>query len=344
MKEFSTKTQRGNKNVKKRSWAIFIPVVVLALLLSGCCPAKPRVYRVGILSGLSYFSGAVDGFKAGMAELGYVEGKNIVYDVQSTEFDMAAYRSILQQFVADDVDLVFVFPTEASQEAKAAMQGTDIPVVFCMANIEGTGLVDSVREPGGNITGVRFPGPDLALKRFEVMRELAPQATRILVPYLRGYPIVESQLELLRPATAAAGVTLIEFPADNTAEIEAGLQARAESGDIGIDAILLIPEPLSVTPDSFLVMARFAAEQNIPIGGAIVPVEGYSSVFEVGINNFNTGEQVAPLADKILRGTPAGTIPVPSSESYLTLNYKLAQELGLTVPDSLLAQADNVIR
>jgi putative ABC transport system substrate-binding protein len=319
-------------------------MVVFALLLSGCGPKKPKTYRVGILSGLSYFAAAVDGFKAGMAELGYIEGENIVYDVQSTEFDMAAYQRIFQQFVADDVDLVFVFPTEASQAAKAAMQGADIPVVFCIANIEGTGLVDSVREPGGNITGVRFPGPDLALKRFEVMRALAPQATRILVVYQRGYPIVESQLELLRPATVAAGVTLIESPADNTAEVEADLQARAESGDIGIDAILLIPEPLSVTPDSFLVMARFAVKQNIPIGGAIVPVEGYSSVFEVGINTFNTGEQAAPLADKVLRGTPAGTIPVPSSESYLTLNYKLAQELGLTVPDSLLAQADNVIR
>jgi putative ABC transport system substrate-binding protein len=339
------RTNEYPQNRVVNRWTVLTLVTVIALLLGGCCTKKePKVYHVGILSGLSYFADAVDGFKAGMTELGYIEGENIVYDVQSTEFDMAAYRSILQQFVADDVDLIFVFPTEASQEAKAATQGTDVPVVFCNANIEDTGLVDSVREPGGNITGVRFPGPDLALRRFEVMRELAPQATRILVVYQRGYPIVESQLELLRPATTAAGVTLIESPADDTAEVEADLQARAESGDIGIDAILLIPEPLSVTPDSFLVMARFAVEQNIPIGGAIVPVEGYSSVFEVGIKTFNTGEQAAPLADKILRGTPAGTIPVPSSESYLTLNYKLAQELGLTVPDSLLAQADEVIR
>jgi putative ABC transport system substrate-binding protein len=339
------KASKYSQNRIVNLWIVLTLITVLALLLGGCCSKEePKVYHVGVLSGLSYFAGAVDGFKAGMVDLGYVEGENIVYDVQSTEFDLAVYQRILQQFVADDVDLIFVFPTEASQEAKAATQGTDIPVVFCNANIEDTGLIDSVRAPGGNITGVRFPGPDLALRRFEVMRELAPQATRMLVVYQRGYPIVESQLEVLRPATAAEGVTLVEFPADNIAEVEAGLQARAESGDIGIDAILLIPEPLSVTPDSFLVMARFAAEQNIPIGGAIVPVEGYSSVFEVGINTFNTGEQAAPLADKILRGTPAGTIPVPSSESYLTLNYKLAQELGLTVPDSLLAQADEVIR
>ena len=323
---------------------ILVLIIVSALLLGGCRAEQPRVYRVGILSGLSFAADAVDGFKAGMAELGYVEGQNIVYDLQSTEFDMAAYRSILQGFVADEVDLIFVFPTEASQEAKAVTQGTDIPVVFSVANIEGTGLVDSVREPGGNITGVRYPGPDIALKRFEIIRELAPQTTRMLVPYQRGYPIVESQLEVLYPAAEAVGVTLIEAPVDNAAELEGYLQAQAQSADIGMDAILIIAEPLGVTPDPFLVMARFAVEHLIPIGGALMEVEGYSSLFDVGIDHFKTGEQAASLADKILKGTPAGTIPVVSSESYLKLNYRLAQELGLTVPEGLLAQAVEVIR
>jgi putative ABC transport system substrate-binding protein len=337
----------GNNRSQRRTRmgrAILVGVVMLTLLLSGCGAQKPRVYRVGILSGLSFAVDAVDGFEAGLAELGYVEGENIVYDVQSTEFDMAAYKSIVQKFVADKVDLIFVFPTEASMEAKAGTQGTNIPVVFSVANIEGTGLVDSVREPGGNITGVRYPGPDIALKRFEIMRELAPQATRMLIPYQRGYPIVESQLEVLYPAAKAVGVTLIEAPVDDAAELEATLQARAQSADIGIDAILIIPEPLGVTPDPFLVMARFAAEHKIPIGGALMEMEGYSSLFDVGIDHFKTGRQAAPLADKILKGTPAGTIPVVSSESYLKLNYKLAQEFGLTVPESLLEQAVEVIR
>jgi putative ABC transport system substrate-binding protein len=319
-------------------------VAVLTLLLGGCCVEEPKVYRVGILCGLSFAVDAVDGFKAGMEGLGYVEGENIVYDVQSTEFDMAAYRRILDGFVADEVDLIFVFPTEASQEAKAATQGTDIPVVFSVANIEGTGLVDSVREPGGNMTGVRYPGPDIALKRFEIMRQLAPEATRMVVPYQRGYPIVGSQLEILHSTTEAAGVTLIEAPVDDAAELEDFLQAQAEGGDIGVDAILIIPEPLGVTPDPFLVMARFAAEHQIPIGGAIMEVEGYGSVFDVGIDHFKTGEQAAPLADKILQGTPVGTIPVVSSESYLIINTKVAQDLGVTVPEILLAQAVKVIR
>lgn len=325
-------------------WTTLFLVILCALLASSCNTGKSKVYRVGILSGLDYMAGAVDGFKAGMAELGYMEGQNIEYDLQSTNFDIATYQRILQQFIADKVDLIFVFPTEASIEAKTATQGTDIPVVFSIANIEDTGLVNSLREPGGNITGVRYPGPDIALKRFEIMLELVPEAQCMLVPYQRGYPIVASQLEILHPAAAAEGITLIEAPVDNAAELQAFLDQLAESADVGLDAILIIPEPLAVTPDAFLVMAKFAAEHQIPLGGAYAEVEGYKSIFGVNIDPIAVGKQAAFLADKILRGTAAGTIPVVSAESYMTINYSAAQELGLTVPESLLAQANEVIR
>jgi putative ABC transport system substrate-binding protein len=321
-----------------------ILIVVGSLFLSACGAEKPQVYRVGILSGLNYIADITDGFQAEMAELGYVEGENIVYDVQKTDFDMAAYKRILQKFVADEVDLIFVFPTEASLEAKAATQGTDIPVLFSFALIEGVGLVESVREPGGNITGVRYPGPDIAIRRFEIMLELAPEAKRMWIPYQRGYPIVVPQLETLYPVAEAAGVTLIEAPADNAAELEAALQARAESGDIGLDAILFLAEPLAVTPDAFAVMGKFAAQHKIPIGGALMSVEGYGSIFGVNVDIVRAGQQAAPLADKIFKGIPAGKIPVVSAENYLQLNYKVARELGVTVPEGLLSLADEIIR
>ena len=336
----------GNKNSlnKRRSgWTILVAVVVISLLLGGCAQ-KPKVYRVGVLSGLDFVADITDGLKAKMTELGYVEGKNIVYDVQKINFDMAAYKSALQKFVADKVDVIFVFPTEASIEAKTATQGTNIPVVFAFAQIEGMGLVNSVREPGGNITVVRYPGPDIAVKRFEVMRELVPQAKRMLVPYQKGYPIVTSQLEVLRPAAAAAGVTLIEAPADNAAEMETILQARAKSADVGVDAILFLAEPLAVTPDAFIVMGKFAAEHKLPIGGALMSAGGYESVYGVNVQNVAVGKQAAPLIDKIFKGTQAGTIPVVSAENYFQFNYKAAQALGLKVPEGLLGQANEIIR
>ncbi len=333
-----------SRNRTRTVWIILAWLVVFALLLGGCGAEKPKVYRVGVLAGLNYIADITDGFKARMTELGYVEGQNIVYDVQQTDFDMAKYKSILQKFVADKVDLILVFPTEASIEAKMATQGTGIPVIFAFALIEGMDLVDSIPEPGGNITGVRYPGPDIALKRFEIMRELAPEAKRMWVPYQQGYPIVIPQLEALRPVAEAAGVTLIEAPAANAAEVETELQALVESGDPGLDAILFLAEPLAVTPDAFEVMARFAYEHQVPIGGALMSAGDYSSVFGVNVNTEGTGRLAAPLADKIFKGISAGTIPVVSDESFLQINYAAAQELGLTVPDGLLRQANEVIR
>ena len=191
----------------RKMWAILIGIVVATLMFGGCSANTAKVYRVGILSGLDFFSPTADSFKAKMAELGYIEGQNITYDLQRTNLDPAAEEQILGKFVADKVDLIFVFPTEVSLAAKKAIQGTDIPVVFANAFIEQGGLVKSLREPGGNTTGVRFAGPDIAIKRLEILRELAPKAKRIWVPYQKGYPNVPFQLEALRPAATTAGVT-----------------------------------------------------------------------------------------------------------------------------------------
>ncbi len=324
--------------------AILILVIVFGLLLVGCNVQKPKVYRVGILSGLGVFATTVDGIKAEMTELGYVEGKNIVYDVQESNFDAALEEKILAKFVADKVDLIIAFPSEAAVEAKAAVEGTNIPVVFCQTNIEGTNLINSVSEPGGNITGVRYPGPDLAIKRFEILHQLVPEAKRIWVPYSTSSLIVPAQLEVLRPAAEKAGVTLVESPAESAADLEADLAARADAEDIGIDAVLFISEPLARTPAVFPKIGKFAAEHNIPIGGVQFSLEGYTTVFGVATDNIAVGKLTARQAHKVLSGTPAGKLPVVSAESYFQLNYKVAQEQGIAVSEGLLRQANDIIR
>jgi putative ABC transport system substrate-binding protein len=339
------KSNDGLERKKSVGPITLILIIIGSLFLSGCRAEQSQVYRVGILSGIEFFAPTADGFKEEMAELGYVEGENITYDMQQLQVpDPEREQEIIEQFVADEVDLIFVFPTEASLSAKAATEGTDVPVLFANANIEGVDLVESVRQPGGNITGVRYPGPDLAIKRFEIMRELLPEAKRMWIPYQRGYPIVASQLEVLHPAAEAEGVTLIEAPAASPAEVEENLQALAESGDVGIDVMLMIAEPLAVNPDAFAVLGEFAAERDIPMGGATMLVDGYGTIFGVSTDQVAVGKQAAPLADKILQGTEAGTIPVVSAESFIQINYAVAQELGLTVPEGLLNLANEIIR
>lgn len=327
-------------------WSYLALFIVATLLISGCGAEQPRVYRVGVLAGLHYFARVTDGFKAGMTEHGYIEGQNITYDVQQTNFDRETYQRILQKFVADKVDLIVVFPTEAALEAKTATQGTSIPVVFAVAFLEGVDLVESVPAPGGNITGVRYPGPDVALKRFEVMRELQPQTRRIWVPYRRDYPTVASQLEKLSPVVKEAGVTLIDIPVSNIAELQEELTARYTDAPAGTDAMLLLSEPLAVTDDAFAVIAKFAAQHRMPIGGltTLLSVDDYGAVFGVDVDTFAAGQQVASQADKIFSGTPAGTLRVVSADIYLQINYHVAEGLGLTVPEGLLKEADEIIR
>ena len=148
------KNNRYLNRIRKTGIAIFI-IFLISVFFLICC-SKFKTYYVGVMCGLNFFAETTDGFKERMTELGYIEDKNIIYDVQKTDFDMAVYDRILKKFVEDKVDLIFAFPTEAAMQAKEVARGTGIPVVFANAYTENTGLVNTVQEPGGNITGVRI--------------------------------------------------------------------------------------------------------------------------------------------------------------------------------------------
>ncbi|MFH1195097.1 MAG: ABC transporter substrate-binding protein [bacterium] len=308
------------------------------------CTKSQKVYRIGVLCGLNFFANTVDGLKSKMEKLGYVEGENIIYDYKESQSNIDSARQILKKFVDDKVDLIFVLPTNVSVEAKKITRDTNIPVVFANANVEGQNLINSISSPGENITGVRYPGPDLTIKRFEIMMEIAPAIKRVWVPYKRGLNIVPGQLELLRKATQLENVTLIESPADDADEIQSIITGFEKSAEVGIDAILMIAEPLAVTPNTFLIMAKFAAVHKILMGGALMTVEGYSSVFGISTDNVSVGEQAALLVHKVLTGTPPGTIPVISAENNLQISYEAADRIGIKIPDGILKQANKIIQ
>lgn len=324
---------------------LLFSLLTVILILSGCgVQAAPKIYRVGILNGFDPFADIGKGFKAKMTELGYIEGQNIVYDVQGSNFDPAKEQQIVKKFVADDVDLIFAFATEAALSAKVGTAGTNVPVIFVFGVLEGNDLIKSVRQPGGNISGVRFPGPDLSVKRLEILHQLVPQAKRVGIIYNANYPANKSQLEALRPAASSWGLSLVEVPVTKVAEIQADLQTRGSAADIGLDAILIITDDLSQSPDGWPMISKFAAEHKIPIAGSAAFEADTGAVFSFIPDTVESGKLAAPLADKILKGTSAGTIPVVTPESRLRLNYKVAQGLGLTVPDGLLSQAAEIIR
>ena len=315
-----------------RSFRILFVAIMISLLLNGCGEQKPKIYRVGILSGSGLFAGIADGFKEEMTRLGYVEGKNIEYDLKKVKGNSV------------EGDLILAFPTSSAVAAKAATQGTNLPVVFAMANIKATALVKSISQPGGNLSGVRYQGPENTVKRLEILNELVPHAKRIWIIYDPNYPTIPATLEVLRPSAVSLGLKLIDIHITSVEDIRAGLQKRALLGNIDMDAILIMPELLSQSPAGWAVINEFAKKHKMPIGGSTAFSADHGAVFSYVPDPIELGKLAARHADKILTGTPTGTIPVVTAENHLRLNYKAAQELGLTVPEGLLRLASEIIR
>jgi putative tryptophan/tyrosine transport system substrate-binding protein len=334
---------KTRQSALRGSFSMWILAAGLAALLNGC-DGRRKAYQIGILCGLDIFANTTDGFKSKMTELGYREGDSVVYDIRNIDSESRREYQILQQFIDKKVDLVLTFSTMVSIEAKKALQETGIPLVFANANIENNDLVNSILKPGRNVTGVRYPGPDISLKRLEILLEIVPRARRILLPYDRSTILIASQLKNLRLAAESSGITLIELPASSVSELESDMAELASAGKTGIDAILMIPEPLAVSQAGFKIIARFAADHKIPLGGALSPSDEYDTIMSVSTDNIAVGKQAAILADRILKGKPAGSIPVVSAESYIRINNAVAKKLGIKISDGLLKQADRVIR
>ncbi len=301
-----------------------------------------KVYHVGVLNGLETFASTTDGFKKKMTELGYVEGVNVVYDVQKGKAPVGN-QAILNKFVQDKVDLIFTFPTEATVEAKEATQGTNIPVISVGAYIESPGLIETLQHPGGNITGVRFPIAEIAARRLEVLHQLAPKATRVMIPVLKDYPTIAPSMANIIPLAETLHLKLIEVPFSNPGEVISYLKEHGDAKDIGFDAILLIPQPLAGIPAFIYPIYDFANIHNIPLGGAVDP-KSPQSLFNLLPDIPQMGQLAAPLADKIFRGTSPGNIPMVTPELLLEINYKAVTKLGLTVDEALLNTAYKIDR
>jgi putative ABC transport system substrate-binding protein len=305
---------------------------------------EEKMYRVGVLwTGGEFFSDLFAAFKEEMTELGYIEDQNIAYDIYKAP-EPVGNEEIVRRYVDDEVDLIFSFATEATIEAKEVAMGTGIPVVFTCAFIEGTYLVDSVSSPGGNITGVRYPTTESAVGRLEYLHDIAPQVKRIWVPCLKDYPTVAAQFEAMEPVASSLEITLIPGPFASPAEVKVYLDERAASADIGMDAIIMLAEPFSITPEVTELVFEFADENNLPVSSAMVLEETYGPIVGFHPTNTKMGSLAAPQVDKVLKGIAAGTIPVVTADNDLRINYKAAQELGLDVPEGLLERAIEIIR
>lgn len=318
--------------------------VMLAASLLGC-DTEPRQYHLEILTGNPDHAEIVKGFKEQMTTLGYVEGREVTYDIAYYETALDARTSIEKKLrESPKIDLFFTLFTEASVIAKEATRDTNIPLVFAYAGIEGSDLVGSVREPGGRVTGVRYPGSEQIGKRLEILHEIAPLRTRVFAGYSRNYPNSLPALTIMRSLAPKLGVTLVEVPVDDVAGLERELQRRDQASEPGVDAMLLMPDSINHSFAGWKMIRDFADRHNLPVAGSFRYTVEQGAVFGNADDLEDVGRQAAPLVHRILQGTPAGTIPVVTPEQVLFINYKRVQELGLEVPEGLLRQAKEILR
>jgi len=305
---------------------------------------QKKVYHVGIISGTDFFEGTDQGFINKMTELGYRENENIVYEIKKTNNDMGEANEMIKKFVDGKVDLIFAFPTNAAILAKELTADTTIPVVFGSVTIEGSGLIQNLNYPGGNMTGVRQETVETVVKRFEIMHKLAPNAKKYLIFYQSNLTIVPNELRELLSLAEKSGVQLILEPVDSTSDIDFYLKEQEKKSSLDFDAILTIIEPVAVIPSSAKVLAVFADKHKIPFGGAPLNDGEYQNLFGVSVDNVVVGGQSAVLADKVLRGTPVGSIPIATAAKYIQINLKVAEKLGLKIDEDILSQANKIIR
>lgn len=326
-----------------------VALLVLSIILISCTnnngADSTDMVHIGVLSGSPIFDTAIDGFKAEMTELGYVEGENISYEVQSANGDPEAMRTHSEKFVADEVDLLFTTTNGAAIAAREATAESQIPVVFTfvIAPVE-SGVVDDLREPGGNVTGVRNPLDDYVARRLEVSLQIAPDTKSIWAPHNPQYSTVQTVLVYLEEITASMDVELIASEVNDVSEVSALIEVFKQADELPVDSIFIFPDLLVQRTESWEAILAFANEYDLMILANTPAQVEAGALFSYLTNNEDTGQQAARMAEQILKGANAGDLPVEIAEVSLMLNLKSAIEHGFDVPPEVVAAAQIIIR
>ncbi|MFC1959979.1 ABC transporter substrate-binding protein [Chloroflexota bacterium] len=311
-------------------------LLVLVVLLSACDGGEPEVesYTIGVINAEPQIERAIDGFKAGMTDHGYTEGENITY-VYNGLVTLEDLPTAAQALVDAEVDLILATASPETMAVQAV--AGDIPIIFSMVfDPVGDGLVEDLNQPGGNTTGVKWNDADA--RRFELLLELDPTIEVVYLPYNENSSGSSYTAQVVAEAAAVNDIELVTRP---IAEQDDLPQAVADIPE-DADAIYFSSDrlTLSALEDWIAATVQRQIPISVPGGGDILPIltMGYGS------DVYASGVQASRLADQVLKGTDAGSLPVENAEYFMSISLPAAEVIGLEVPDALLEQADMIIR
>jgi putative ABC transport system substrate-binding protein len=327
----------------RRTIALLITFALgLLMALVGAEVPAAKIRRIAVLGygpppSASAPQPFVEAFRHGLHERGWVEGDNIAIEWRWTEGGLDQFATLLTEVIGLQVEVIVVPQATTAQLAKQAT--TTIPVIVVAgANFVEQGLVASLARPGGNITGFSSLSPEIVTKRLELFKQAVPGVTRVAV--LRGPAPQTYQLQALEGVARALEMELPLFEVHEPSEFDSAFAAmtRAQA------------QAVFVLGDSYFGphrrrIADLAAQQHLPAICAGRAWVAAGCLIGYAANEQGRAQEVAAYVDKILHGTKAADLPVEQPTRFeLVINLKTAQVLGLTIPPSLLFQANEVIR
>jgi len=323
---------------RRRLLAFLLASVPLATFAQQ--PAK--IPRIGYLEAGASLNGStrfLDDFRQGMRELGYVDGRNVNYEVRFAEAKLDRLPALAADLVRLHVDVIVAVTSPSILAAKDATR--TIPIVFPLSSDPvGDGLVASLARPGGNITGLSLMTPEVGDKRLQILKDVVPKLQRtVAVLWNPDYVGMIARWRATQRAAPSVGMGVRSVEVRDSRELEQALQGLDRERP---DAIVLLADPLTMSQRMRIV--EFAADERLPAiyeSPAFVDAGGLMSY---GPDPDDLVRRSAGYVDKILKGAKPGDLPIEQpTKLLLILNLRTAKALGITFPQALLVQADRVI-
>jgi putative ABC transport system substrate-binding protein len=284
------------------------------------------------------FSPALEGFRAGLAQLGYQEGNDLALVVEDAHGDVASLASRAAKLVAAQPDILFTVSTAPTAAAKQAT--TTVPIVFAfVADPLRSGFVASYASSQNNVTGITSYAGPLAGKRLEILQEIAPQISRVLVLVAPQEPVAEMVFEALTAVAPKLGITLLRQEVTSKDAIVQRLQALPKGT---VDAIYYNPSNLVGAHLDLLI--HKAREDRLPLVVTDSSMVKRGALVAYGPDMRLLGIQAAKLVAKILKGAKPAEVPIQTPEQLpLALNLATAKAIGLAIPLSILERAEYIV-
>jgi putative ABC transport system substrate-binding protein len=316
-----------------------LPLTLLAAPLPAEAQPAGKVARIGILSPSAAYAGRVAAIRQGLQALGYVEGRNITIEHRfaPTEADLPVLAT---ELVSLGVDVIV---TGGSASIRPAMQATGtIPIVMVADNADpvAVGYVTSYAHPGGNVTGLTGLSPDVTAKRMELLKEAVPGMARVAVLRNPASPDRQTLWSETTTAAHALGLQLQALDVTNPGQLDSLFGAAVRDRAQGI---IVIRDPLTNTLRSRII--ALAAQHRLPAMYATREFVDAGGLMVYGSNVFDLYRRTAAYVDKILKGAKPAELPVERADQLeLVINLKAAKAIGLAIPPSVLARANEVIQ